>query len=384
MKCEEFTLLLDMPEAERTRQQRQEMDAHMKTCADCALAFSLHSEMRAMDREESVPASFAASWREQIRREEKMEMNRQRFSWKKMLATAAAVVFVAGGTWLSYANGWGLSSPKSAAQSDENRMAQKTETYSYDAGTGSYLMGAMPRMASEEAADTASGREEKIIRTVDMTIRSQRYQQDYEALKALVEETDGRVESLSVSGEGTADSLRRASFTLRIPAGQLDAFVNGANTIGSVSSYSESSEDKSEDYYDVQARLETQLAKMERLQALMGKAATTSELIELESAISDTQYMIDRYTGQLNGYDSRVNDSYVYVTLREITSADAAEEKGLDLGERIINALKASAKTAGELLQSFAVFAITVLPWCLALALLALLVRFVWRRIRKK
>lgn len=384
MKCEEFTLLLDMPEAERTRQQRQEMDAHMKTCADCALAFSLHSEMRAMDREESVPASFAASWREQIRREEKMEMNRQRFSWKKMLATAAAVVFVAGGTWLSYANGWGLSSPKSAAQSDENRMAQKAETYSYDAGTGSYLMGATPRMASDEAADTASGREEKIIRTVDMTIRSQRYQQDYEALKALVEETDGRVESLSVSGEGTADSLRRASFTLRIPAGQLDAFVNGANTIGSVSSYSESSEDKSEDYYDVQARLETQLAKMERLQALMDKAATTSELIELESAISDTQYMIDRYTGQLNGYDSRVNDSYVYVTLREITSADAAEEKGLGLGERIINALKASAKTAGELLQSFAVFAITVLPWCLALALLALLVRFVWRRIRKK
>ncbi len=165
MNCEEFTLLLDTPETERTQQQRQEMETHMKACPACAMAFAIQHEMRGMDLEESVPASFSASWREKIRREEKMKMNRQHFSWKKALAAAAAVVFVAGGTWLSYANGWGLESGKKAApQSMTNRVAED-EAYGSDAAAGNYLMRSSAKSTEGAMLDYgAQTQAEKVIR----------------------------------------------------------------------------------------------------------------------------------------------------------------------------------------------------------------------------
>ena len=127
--------------------------------------------------------------------------------------------------------------------------------------------------ASEEmAAEEASGgeREAKIVRTVNFTVRTQQYEQDYDEIRMLVEEYGGRIESLNTSGDGTAYSLRRANYTLRIPSQRLEAFLDAAKGVGNVSNYSESSEDVSENYYDMQSRLETQEAKLQRLNEMLG------------------------------------------------------------------------------------------------------------------
>lgn len=382
MNCDEFAFLLDTLESNWTREEREGMEAHAKACPECAKLLLIRREMRAMDQKEEVPEAFSASWRAAIRREEKREMNKKRNTWKRALATAAAVAFVVGGTALSYVNGWGLGTPAN------NKSAQTeygvAESYDYDSGAGNYVM--MSKAGTDTSAAKARGiqNEKKIIRTVDFTLKTKRYDADFAAIQALVEEVGGRVESLNVSGEGTAEDLRYAHLTLRIPTEKLEAFVSGVDAVGTVSAYSESSTDVSETYYDLQARLDVQLKKMERLQELLGQAQTTSDLIELESAIGDTQYMIDTYTGQLNNYDSRIDDSYVYVTLREMSAADAADDKALGFFARVKNALQASVGIAGDLLQSFAVFALTVLPWCAALAVIVLAVRGAVKLVRRK
>ena len=134
----------------------------------------------------------------------------------------------------------------------------------------------------------------------------------------------------------------------------------------------------------MQSRLETQQAKLQRLNEMLAKSKNISDLIELENAISDTQYWIDYYTGRMRGYDSRVADSYVYITLREINNADAAEQKELSLGERIVNAVKASLEAAGEMLQAFVIFFIAALPWLIVLVAIVLIVRAVVRSRRKR
>ena len=236
------------------------------------------------------------------------------------------------------------------------------------------------RAAPEEAAAQAS----KIIRTVNFTIRTQQYDAAYAALSTLVSNYGGTVESLNLSGDQSAGSLRRANLTLRIPSEKLDAFVAGANDISGVSNYSESSDDVSDTYYDLQSRLDTQKTKMARLLQLMEKAETTSDLIELENAISDTQYMIDSYTGRLNGYDSRVNNSYVYVTIRELSNAEAVEEENTPLGQRIANAVKASLEAAGRAAQGFAVFFVAALPWLAALGVTIVIIRVIRKKTKKQ
>ena len=399
MDCRTFSLLLDTPEAERTPEQVREMEAHAAECRDCALLLAAQREMRRMDEEEEVPAAFSASWRERIRAEEESK-TMSRFPWKKVLAYAAALVFVAVGTAVSYNNGWGIAG-KTANQTAARTTYTSESAADYGVTSGTYLNSKVagssvsyeaPMMlsdsyASEEMAEAETAgaeQEQKIIRTVNFTVRTQQYEQDYDEIRMLVERYGGRVESLNTSGDGTTYSLRRANYTLRIPSDRLDAFLDAAKGVGNVSNYSESSEDVSESYYDMQSRLETQQAKLQRLNEMLAKSKNISDLIELENAISDTQYWIDYYTGRMRGYDSRVADSYVYITLREINNADAAEQKELSLGERIVNAVKASLEAAGEMLQAFVIFFIAALPWLIALAVIVLIVRAVVRSRRKR
>ena len=323
------------------------------------------------------------------------QYEKRRFPWKRALATAAAVIFVAGGTAISTLNGWGMESGKPAAQyrmADEPNYQyndSRAQDYDYAAGVsdeGGMMLKSMAQneSASSAAPEEATAQASKIIRTVNFTIRTQQYDAAYAALSTLVSNYGGTVESLNLSGDQSAGSLRRANLTLRIPSEKLDAFVAGANDIGGVSNYSESSDDVSDTYYDLQSRLETQKTKMARLLQLMEKAETTSDLIELENAISDTQYMIDSYTGRLNGYDSRVNNSYVYVTIRELSNAEAVEEENTPLGQRIANAVKASLEAAGRAAQGFAVFFVAALPWLAALGVVIVIIRVIRKKTKKQ
>ena len=399
MDCKAFALLLDTPWEKLTQAQRDEMEQHAAQCPDCALALQIQRDMQGIDADETVPEAFSQGWRTMIREEER-RMNEQnekrRFPWKRALATAAAVIFVAGGTAISTLNGWGMESAKLAAQyraSDDTYQYNVAADYDSGAGfsdentsAGGYMLKstALGSINESAAPQAAAEQTSKIIRTVNFTIRTQQYDAAYAALSTLVSNYGGTVESLNLSGDQSAGSLRRANLTLRIPSEKLDAFVAGANDIGGVSNYSESSDDVSDTYYDLQSRLDTQKTKMARLLQLMEKAETTSDLIELENAISDTQYMIDSYTGQLNGYDSRVNNSYVYVTIRELSNAEAVEEENVPLGQRIANAVKASLEAAGRAAQGFAVFFVAALPWLAALGVVIVIIRVIRKKTKKQ
>lgn len=393
MDCKEFALLLDSGREELTALQRDEMKRHAAQCPDCALMLQLERDICQMENDEVLPESFSQTWRSMIRQEEE-SMNKEKtagsHSWKRILATAAAVAFVAGGTAVSTINGWGNGS-QTTVQSDSAAVTYRKNAaadYAYDE-EASYAetadaSGGMLMAATENYAAAKETQDSKIIRTVSFTIRTQQYDDAYEKLSTLVSDYGGTVESLNVSGDQSAGSLRYASLTLRIPQERLDEFVAAAQDMGGMSSYSESSDDVSDSYYDVQSRLDTQKAKLARLLELMESAQTTSDLIEIENAISDAQYLIDSYTGQLNGYDSRVNKSYVYVSIRELSNSEAVSEENTPLGRRIANALKASLEAAGQAAQGCAVFLVAVLPWLAAAGAVTIIVRCIRKKIKKQ
>lgn len=387
MDCRTFALLLEKPETEWTQEEQRAAEEHAAHCADCRMLLAMGREMRSMDEAEEVPPSFSSSWREKINTEEK-KMNGKilSFPWKRTLAAVAAVAVVAVGTTAALLNnreqtGYTTYATKSSYASESAYESGASYSSRMAAGMGANMVADYAEYEMDAATeDAGSVQEAKIIRTVNFTIRTKEYEADYEAIRQLTAQYGGRIESLSTSGDGTANSLRYASFTLRIPSDKLDEFISGARDVGSVSSYSESSEDVSESYYDMQSRLETQKAKLQRLTEMMAKAKNISDLIELESAITDTQYWIDYYTGKMRGYDSRVSDSYVYVTLRELSTAEPVEVRGLTLGERIENALSGSIEMAGEVLEALVVFLVAALPWIVAGAVLVIVLRVVIRR----
>ena len=167
-----------------------------------------------------------------------------------------------------------------------------------------------------------------------------------------------------------------------VPQEALDGYLAGSEQLGRITSRSESAEDVTASYQDTRARLDTQIALMERLQALMGEAGDLSDLLALESQIADTQYQIDRLQSSLNSTDRQVDYATVSVTLKEETTVELTDDT-VTLGERIRSAVRVGWEAFTGFLSDMAVFLVAALPF---IGVVAAVVIALWiiRKIRRR
>ena len=333
-----------------------------------------------------VPESFETGWRAGVRREETIQrMKPKKTVWMKhMIPVLAVLTLIVGGLWAGEQN---LSAPQLTADGmvmtsrSANKMAY-VEEEAYDAGAPVMYatMSASDSVAGSGASSMTPQAQEnrKIVRTADLTLRTPQFDEAMEKAKTLLESMGGYVESLYQYGE----NARRATLGMRVPSEKLDAFLSGAEGLGRVTDRSESSTDMTTQYVDNQARLDTLYAKRDRLNELLLKAEDVSDLIEIESAIADTQYQIDSYETSQRSIDSRVDMSYVGLTLIEETPASTAVSD-VTLMERLSAALKASIEWLGEFARNVLVFVVMILPALVPISVIAVL-WVVIRRIRRK
>ena len=389
MDCERLNHLLDSYldgtlDAETAR----DIENHGKECAACAALLALGRDLRRDEGE--VPASFSAGWRKVIRKESTMEKKQQtKHTLRSVLLAAAAFLFIVGGTALTREK----KAQDTAEQGNYNytistaangSMSAKQRTLAaatYDAAPQEepMVMYSMDMAAEEKSTVSGAGeaRETKLIKHVDFTIKTLNFDQVVENLQAITGEYGGRIEHISQYGDRESGALRNASLVLRIPAERLDAFLSHAEEVGNVTSFTSYVEDVSDRYYDVQARLDTQLTKMERLQALLAEAELVSDLIEIENSIADTQYMIDSYQGSLKGMDDKVDYSTVSIYVQESRVVETKEASFL---ERIGAGITESLELGFEFLQDSCIFLIAALPWIAVVVLIAVVVRQIRKR----
>ena len=175
----------------------------------------------------------------------------------------------------------------------------------------------------------------KLIYTAYMEMETIEFDKTVDAIKNRVDKAGGYIENSNLSNYG---SYRYISYTLRIPSGQYRYFCDTAGELGNIRSFNENVQNISESYYDTENRLASAKAKMETLQELMKKAETMEDIITIQSAISDTQYEIDYYSGNLRRYDSLVSFSTVNIELREVSRLSGTEEPPIGFGQELSQA----------------------------------------------
>lgn len=218
----------------------------------------------------------------------------------------------------------------------------------------------------------------KMVYTANIEAETTDYDSCAAALERLVEDLGGYMEYASTSSYG--DGSRRASYTARIPAGQFKGFLTSVGEISHVVSQDRNADNISERYYDTESRLETQKTKMERLQMLLAKAENMEDIIDLENAISETEYQIEQLTGSLRHYDSLVDFATVEIGLREVLRLSTVEEAPPTFGSRLGNAFVDGLHGFGDFLQGLAIFLAYNWTWLLILAVIALAVIRISRR----
>lgn len=351
---------------------------------------------------EEPPAGFETGWRAAVRREESrmkiVERSAGRPLWRAIVPACAALVLVVGSLWAgtldlegsapsekSAATGAGYAdSASTTSYSAPNAMmARSADTAVYDLYVAEES-GASTGGTSAADAGTEASAGQKLVRTASLTLRTTAFEADLESVQALLESLGGYVENLYQYGDVASGDTRTASLSVRVPSENLDAFLSGVEGVGRVTDRSESVTDMTVQYTDNQARLDTLYAKMERLNQLMAQAQEVSDLIELESAIADTQYEIERYETSQRDIDRRVDMSAVSVTLLEDTPAQSATAEDVGLGERLGAALNASLRWLGGFLRNMLVFVTMILPVAVPVAAIAAAAWLIVRRRRSR
>ena len=145
----------------------------------------------------------------------------------------------------------------------------------------------------------------KIIYTADLSIETKDFDGARQQLDETLDSMDGYMESSNEYTDST-DNTRTLSLTLRVPESAYSAFLTSAEAAGSVISRSESADDVTTQYLDIEARLDNLTAQRTRLQELQASADALSDLLQIESSLSDVQYQIESYQSQLNWYANQV------------------------------------------------------------------------------
>ena len=131
-------------------------------------------------------------------------------------------------------------------------------------------------------------------------------------VRAIAESSGGFVEQLSRTGEGP-DQL--ATLTIRVPRAQFFTILDRIGALGEVRDEFVSSDDVTEQFIDLEARLRSATHEETRLVELLGSAETVADILVIERELGRVRAEIERLQGRINFLGNRVALSTITVSL---------------------------------------------------------------------
>ncbi|MCC8163719.1 MAG: DUF4349 domain-containing protein [Lachnospiraceae bacterium] len=238
-------------------------------------------------------------------------------------------------------------------------------------------------VSSGSGIESVTDTSRKLIKTVNLSLQTTEFDSVLENISARTTELGGYIESSSVSGNSYYyESTRYAYYTIRIPSDRLDEFVDVVGDLGNVTYKSESVEDVTLEYTDVESRKTALETEQERLLELLEEAENMEDLLAIESKLSEVRYELESYGSQLRVLDNQVDYSTVYVDVDEVERITETTEKGF-FGQ-IADRFNDSLYRVGKGLRNFVIVFIGSLPvlavWAVVIAVIVLILRKVFSR----
>jgi hypothetical protein len=146
-----------------------------------------------------------------------------------------------------------------------------------------------------------------------------------------------------------------------------------------------SGEDVTEEYVDLDARLQALEVAEGRLLAFMEKSTTAGELVEFSRELSNVQQEIERIKGRMRYLEQNVAYSTIEVRINEQEDGiSRIQGKRSPFVERLSDSFYAVMIGISNFLQDLVIFVITAIPVVVLIGVFALPFFLLWRRYRKK
>ena len=222
-----------------------------------------------------------------------------------------------------------------------------------------------------------------IVRTAGLTLTTKDFDRARAVLDDILKRHHGYVGELNMSTP--ADSGRSFNATLRVPADQLDATVADLRKLGRVESESQSGQEVTEQYVDLEARLANARNTEQRLTDLLrSRTGKLSDVLAVETEISRVRGEIERMEAERKSLASQVDFATINANVREDYEAQL-QVVPVTTSSRLRNAAVKGYHSMAESIIGIVLFLFSFGPslvlWC---AMLFVPARAVWRKILRK
>ncbi|MBO4861326.1 MAG: DUF4349 domain-containing protein [Firmicutes bacterium] len=205
--------------------------------------------------------------------------------------------------------------------------------------------------------ETSGLRNSKLIYSATMSLQSTEFEKTCGFIKELAGKYFAYIESETVdNGNGSATYRRSASYTVRVPAENYEKFLAGMNDGCYVVSLNQKMTDVSEQYFDIEQKLETLRNKHDRLEELLKSADNMTDILKIEDALSENEYEINQYQGSLNKYNSLVSYSTVKISLKEVSRPDTTIGEKPGFFQKLGNNFSEGLANVGSALENLALW----------------------------
>lgn len=213
-------------------------------------------------------------------------------------------------------------------------FAETSAAYGY--ASDAYYRSESPEMTENNTV--ASNR--KLIKTVSISAETENFDETIAHLEAQVDFYGGYVESVDVTSRYSS-KIRNASYVIRIPADHLDGFTKEIGNQCNVLSRSEKQEDITLQYVDTASECAALRVEQERLMELLKTAENLTDILEIESRLTEIRYRLESVESQLRTYDDLVDYATVKLSMEEVEIYTPVEEKGFwaKLGDGFVRSI---------------------------------------------
>ncbi len=229
----------------------------------------------------------------------------------------------------------------------------------------------------KSGADSASKADRSIVVTGTVTITAQRPLAAADKAVSIVEAAGGRVDGRTENAATDRDQ-GSATLVLRIPAAKLTPTLDALKKLGRPDQVAINATDVTTQTQDLGARIDALRASIARLLQLEASATDTTNLIAIETAISDRQGELESLEAQQRGLVDQISMSTITLNLRSDAAAPPIKPadfwSGLGAGWGAFVAF-----WAGTL-----VVLGVLLPWLAFLGLAAVLAVVIVRLVRRR
>ncbi|RNL85115.1 DUF4349 domain-containing protein [Halostreptopolyspora alba] len=244
-------------------------------------------------------------------------------------------------------------------------------------GGGAAENGAEGGEAAEDGAEGGEAvagsdvevREREVVHTAQLTVETTEIEDAAGSAKEWVVDAGGHVEAESVTTE-SGDEGPRASLTLRVPTDSYEDALRELGDLGTRADLERRVEDVTEEVADVDSRVESAEATLDRLRELVEEADDVEDVLAVESEISDRQEELEALQARQQALADSVSLGTIELSLLPPDSYLAEEESdsigflgGLVRGWRaLLSVLEGAAVALGWSLPFLAVVAVAVVP----------------------